>query len=84
MCPFLHILNIIAYFRYFESLVCAVLETYYKIDQGMAQKVLCKKVPLWNDRTVIDMAGDIGLKSFFSQQACQRIMEEAWYEVIKV
>jgi len=69
--------------KYFESLVCAVLETYYKIDQGMAQKVLCKKVPLWNDRTVIDMAGDIGLKSFFSQQACQRIMEEAWYEVIK-
>ena len=68
--------------RYFESLIGALLETYYKVDRNMAEMVLRKQILVWNGKNLIEVAGEIGLKSFFSQQACQSILEKDWNKVI--
>ena len=58
-----------------------LLDTYYETDKGMTKKVLTRNIPLWNNRNLIDIAGDIGLKFFIAKPGCQMVLEEQWGEV---
>eukprot|EP00112_Aurelia_sp_Birch-Aquarium-sp1_P014738 Seg3195.2 transcript_id=Seg3195.2/GoldUCD/mRNA.D3Y31 product="hypothetical protein" protein_id=Seg3195.2/GoldUCD/D3Y31 len=43
----------------------------------MAMEVLTRKIPLWRCQTLVDVAGDIGLKAFVEQPACQLVLSKA-------
>ena len=55
-----------------------MLDTYYRINKDMAEKVLRKKSLLWKNYRLIDVAGEFDLKTFFREQACQNVMDKEW------
>ena len=67
--------------RHFEDLICKLLDTYYNTSKEMTKKVLRKEIPLWNNQTVVEVAGSIGLKKIFGNQGCQMVLKEDWKEV---
>ena len=69
------------YFSYFEKRILHLLDTYYETDKDKTKRVLTRNIPLWNNKSLIDVAGDIGLKSFIAKQGCQMVLEEQWSEV---
>ena len=68
-------------FSYFKLLICTLLDNYYKTNKDMTKKVLQNKHPIWKDKTVIDVAGDIGFESIFGTQACRMFVMGNWNKV---
>ena len=73
-----------SYFRYFESLMSSLLDAYFRTDKKMTEKVLTNKRPLWRNQSLIDVAGDIGLKSLIGKPGCQSVLAKRWKEVVFV
>ena len=74
-------LFIIIRFSYFESLMCFLLNNYFKTSQEMTEKVLTSRIPLWRNQTLIEVAGDIGLKHFIGSPGSRAVLEKQWSEV---
>ena len=64
--------------RHFESLICKLIDTYYKTSKEMTTKVVANKLELWKLKPVIHVAGEVGLKSLFGKQACKMFVMENW------
>jgi len=67
--------------KYFESLMSSLLDAYFRTDKKMTEKVLTNKRPLWRNQSLIDVAGDIGLKSLIGKPGCQSVLAKRWKEV---
>ena len=76
-CKDLEPMLLCLYSRYYQERIVGLLDVYYKTDQKMAMKALTRKVPLWRCQTLVDVAGDIGLKAFIEQPACQLVLSKA-------
>ena len=40
--------------------------------------VLTRKIPMWRDQTVLDVAGDLELKSCIAHPASQQVLSDIW------
>ncbi len=55
-----------------------MLSVYYETDHAMTEKVLTRKIPMWRDRSLIEVAGDFKAKFFIEQPATQIVVKKAW------
>ena len=47
----------------------------------MTEEVLTSRIPLWRGQTLLEVAGDIGQKSFIGKPGSQAVLEDQWREV---
>lgn len=56
-----------------------MLTFYYETDKEMASYLLTRKIPMWRNQTLLDVAGEIELKSFIVHPASQNVVSsKAW------
>ena len=61
--------------------MCDLLDRFFKTNKDMTEKVLKHEIPLWNNHTFLDVAGEVGLTSVFGKQGCQVLLENEWKKV---
>ena len=55
-----------------------LLNMYYETDKAMTEEVLNQKIPMWKGQSLVEVAGDIGMKPFIETPACQLVLAKAW------